>query len=98
MRRVNAVHDPLDSRFRGNDGVKIENDGVKIGDISAIIASLAPFAPSRLCVKFIVSTRPSAPSFPRKRESRGLKPSSPSEIMHKQQPTDPFSLYGRRLG
>ena len=43
-----ALSNPLDSRFRGNDGVKI-------GNYSAIIASLRP---SRLCVKFIVSTRP----------------------------------------
>ena len=39
---TNAVHNPLDSRFRGNDGVKIGNSG-------AIIASsrLCAFAPLR---------------------------------------------------
>ena len=48
----NGVPNRLDSRFRGNDGVKSGNDGLKIGNSGALTA------PSRLCVKFIMSTRP----------------------------------------
>ena len=33
---------PLDSRFRGNDGVKIGNIGAVIGNIGVVIASLRP--------------------------------------------------------
>ena len=54
MWRVNAVPNPLDSRFRGNDGVKIGNN-------SAIIASLRPlclraFALNSLCQHALVGT------------------------------------------
>ena len=40
----------------------------------------------------------SAPSFPRRRESGLHQPRPPPEIKHKYQPTDPFPLYGGRLG
>ena len=68
----NSARRLLDSRFRGNDGggklagmtragsgndgVESGNDGVKIKNNNAIISSLRPL---RLCVKFLVSTRPS---------------------------------------
>ena len=38
------------------------------------------------------------PSFPRKRESRGLKPSLPPEIRHESRATNPFPIHGGRLG
>ena len=54
-RRANGVPNPLDSRFRGNDGVKIGNGGAEIGNGrveiesgGAIIVLLAFPTPLRL--------------------------------------------------
>ena len=38
-RRANGVLKPLDSRFRGNDGVEIGNDGAEIGSGGAEIGN-----------------------------------------------------------
>ena len=38
-RRANAVPNPLDSRFRGNDGVEIGNGGAEIGNGGAEIGN-----------------------------------------------------------
>ena len=87
-----ASPNPLDSRFRGNDGQKIGGDGA----IIPVSSDFAPFAPSRLCVKFLVSTRPShflAPprhfrSFPRhSRSFPRLSPLFPPPFPRKREST-----------
>ena len=67
-----ASPNPLDSRFRGNDGVESGNDGVKIENNSAIIASLRPlrlraFASNSLCQHALVKISAAA-------EMLGTKP------------------------
>ena len=36
----NAIPKPLDSRFRGNDGVESGNDGVEIGNVRVEIGNV----------------------------------------------------------
>ena len=54
MWRVNAVPNPLDSRFRGNDGVKIGNNGAKIRFLR-----LRAIASNSLCQRALAFSRPS---------------------------------------